>query len=166
MTDRFLKFFAKLIGNEGSYSDNKNDKGGKTIYGISHKSFPSQFDICYALWKDSPTKALAYAQGFYFATFYKPIYENIHDEKLAFKLFDLGVNMYIVTAIRILQDSLGIPSDGIFGKCTLAAINSKDCYQDYLHEAEKHYRQIVADDPTQAEFLKGWLARLYKGYVV
>jgi lysozyme family protein len=160
MTDRFNKFFNALIKNEGEYSDDKADSGGKTLYGISQNNFPSQFAQVVALWKQDKVRALAFAEDFYFANFYKTIYELIHDEKIAFKVFDLGVNMGMVKAIKILQDSLGITNDGIFGQNTLDVVNCRDCYQSYLNEAEKYYRRIVYQNPEKTKFLKGWLARL------
>ena len=160
MTERFLKFFNALIKNEGEYSDDKADSGGKTLYGISQNNFPSQFAQCVALWKQDKEKALEFAKGFYFASFYKTIYEFIKDEKVAFKIFDLGVNMGMVKAIKLLQDSLGITNDGIFGQNTLEAVNAKDCYHNYLNEAEKYYRRIVYQNPEKNKFLKGWLNRL------
>lgn len=160
MTDRFLKFFGTLVPNEGIYSNDPDDSGGKTIYGISQNSFPSQFAQCYALYKQDPKMALRYAQGFYYSNFYKPIYEQIHDEKVAFKVYDLGINMNPPPAIKILQRAVGCVDDGIFGQITLAAVNSKGCYQDFLTEAEKHYRDIVTAHPEKKKFLNGWLNRL------
>jgi lysozyme family protein len=68
--------------------------------------------------------------------------------------------MGMVKAIKILQDSLGITNDGIFGQNTLDVVNCRDCYQSYLNEAEKYYRRIVYQNPEKTKFLKGWLARL------
>jgi lysozyme family protein len=160
MSERFLKFFGYLVPNEGTYSDDPNDSGGKTIYGISQNSFPSQFAQCYALYKRSPVIALNFAQGFYYANFYKPIYEKILDEKVAFKVYDLAINMNPPPAIKILQRAVGCVDDGIFGQNTLSAVNSKDCYQDFLTEAEKHYRDIVVAHPEKGKYLNGWLNRL------
>ena len=162
MSERFLKFFNKLIENEGEYSDDKADSGGKTLFGISQNNFPSQFAQCVALWKQDKDKALEFAKSFYYANFYKTIYDFIKDEKVAFKVFDLGINMDMVRAIKLLQDSLGIDNDGIFGQNTLEAVNSKDCYQNYLDEAEKYYRRIVNQSPEKNKFLTGWLNRLQR----
>jgi len=162
MTERFLKFFNTLVLNEGTYSNDPDDSGGKTIYGISQNSFPSQFAQCYALYKQNPELALNYAKGFYYATFYKPIYENIHDERVAFKVYDLGINMNPPPAIKLLQRAVDCDDDGIFGQNTLAAVNSKDCYQDFLTEAKLYYRDIVFHNPKKSKFLNGWLNRLKK----
>src|ERR1017187_329336 len=160
MSDRFLKFFNKLIENEGEYSDDKADSGGKTLYGISQNNFPSQFAQCVALWKQDKERALQFAENFYFAFFYKTIYDLIKDERIAFKVFDLGVNCGTVKAIKLLQRAIGCNDDGIFGQITLESVNSKDCYSDYLKEAEQYYRNIVYQNPEKTKYLNGWLARL------
>ena len=80
----------------------------------------------------------------------------------AFKVYDLGINEGCVTAIKLLQEAIGCDSDGIFGQNTLSMVNSKDCYQDYLNEAEKHYRDIVGKNPKDKKFLNGWLNRLHR----
>lgn len=163
MSDRFLKFFGHLVPDEGTYSDDPDDSGGRTIFGISEASFPNQFLVCYNLYQtQGKEKSLAYAQQFYAANFYKPIYDQIHDERVAFKVYDLGINEGCVTAIKLLQEAIGCDSDGIFGQNTLSMVNSKDCYQDYLNEAEKHYRDIVGKNPKDKKFLNGWLNRLHR----
>lgn len=160
MTDRFIKFFTQLIKNEGGFSDDKNDSGGATIYGISVNNFPSQYSVIHELYQKDKPNALLYAQSFYNANFYKPIYDRIKDEQIAFKLFDLGVNMGMIPPIKMLQRSCGVPDDGIFGECTLNAVNSKDCYKLFIAEAEKYYVSLVNKNPQNAKFLNGWLNRL------
>jgi len=65
-------------------------------------------------------------------------------------------------AIKLLQRAVDCDDDGIFGQNTLAAVNSKDCYQDFLTEAKLYYRDIVFHNPKKSKFLNGWLNRLKK----
>ena len=40
MTTNFKKAFKEIIGIEGGYVNNSNDKGGETKFGISKKAYP------------------------------------------------------------------------------------------------------------------------------
>ncbi len=93
------------------------------------------------------------------------------NDLVATQVFDLSINLGIRPAVIILQRALRsvgkttVQEDGLIGpetllatmysepRCLLAAIKS---------EAAGYYRQIVAQNPSQQKFLKGWLNRAYK----
>lgn len=168
-TDDFINAFQELIINEGGYSNDPVDAGGKTIYGITSRDYPHQFTVIYQLFKEG-NKALALkaAENFYRKEFWNPLYEEIPDSSLAFKLFDLSVNRGKKTAVKLLQDTLffdfgkTIARDGNFGAITLSAINTivnyDILYQKYIERNEASYRKLT----TFWRFGKGWLNRLRK----
>lgn len=162
MPNRYDRFFPQLLINEGGFSDNKNDPGGKTIYGITNRYFPIDYEAVakdYFAGNFAQAKDTAYI--FYKRNFYNPLYDSIQDEQLAFRLFDFGVNVNKDKAIEILQQSLGITNDGIFGVETLNSCNSKpNAYADYKSKLIAYYNDIVERNPNSAEFLGGWLRRL------
>lgn len=164
--DDFINAFNELIINEGGYSDDPVDKGGKTIYGITIRDYPQVFCTIYQLYKEG-NKALALkaAENFYRKEFWNPLYEEIPDSSLAFKLFDLSVNRGKKTAIKLLQDTIffdlgkTITRDGIFGQGTLKAIKELSpeiLYTAYIKRNEESYKKLS----TAWRFLKGWLNRL------
>jgi lysozyme family protein len=95
--------------------------------------------------------------------------EQIDDENIATKFFDLAVNMEIPQAVRLIQRALRsagqtVADDGIIGPVTLAAINKADP-TDLLaalkSEAAGYYRLIANANPSQQRFITGWLNRAY-----
>lgn len=65
--------------------------------------------------------------------------------------------------IKIPQRVLGVAQDGVVGPVTLATVNAQDpraFFEKIKVEREAFLRRIVARDPSQSRFIKGWLNRL------
>lgn len=179
VTARFRRALARLDQLEGGYADRPNDRGGETYRGITRRWFPT--------WPGWPMVHAAKAQpgfpgnlagdaelddlvsGFYLSEFWTKLRaEDFANERLARALFVFGVNAGASTAARALQvaiNGLGKPltGDGRIGPATVSAANSvasERLLAAFKAEVERHYRQLAAADPTQAENLDGWLARL------
>ncbi|MDR2781648.1 MAG: hypothetical protein LBB21_04325 [Holosporaceae bacterium] len=160
-SSKFLKAFEYLMYHEGGYVNDKQDAGGETKYGISKRSYP-HLDIK-NLTQDQ-------ARQIYFADFWmKSKCEDIVDENVAIKLFDLAVHAGIPQAVKLIQRALRatetqVVEDGIIGPATLAAINKADP-TDLLaalkSETAGYYRLIASTNPSQQRFIQGWLSRAY-----
>jgi lysozyme family protein len=91
------------------------------------------------------------------------IYDEIEDQAIANKLFDLAVNVGKVHSNKIVQKCVQVDPDGFLGPQTILAINAT-CSGSLLPaiktEAAEYYKDIVKSHPQDAIFLKGWLARL------
>ena len=161
--NRFDVFFDMLVKNEGWYSNDKNDSGKETILGVSSKSFPTQFKTIKGFYDlGDMVNAKDAAKKFYYDEFYNPLYDNILDERVAFRLFDFGVNAGVHTAVKYLQQTLGIVADGIFGLETLKQTNSAGdaLYENYNNNLKRFYQSLAENNPKDKKFLTGWLARL------
>jgi lysozyme family protein len=110
------------------------------------------------------------AKQIYFCDFWtKAKCEQINDDNLAAKLFDLCVNMGIAQAVRLIQRALRaagclLTEDGLIGSATLAAVNKvdpTDLLAALKSEAAGYYRMIVQANPSQKRFIEGWLNRAY-----
>jgi lysozyme family protein len=160
-SEKFLKAFDYVMMHEGGYVNDKNDAGGETKYGISKRSYP-KLDIK-NLTRDQ-------ARQIYFCDFWlKAKCEQIDDDNIATKFFDLCVNTGIPQAVRLIQRALrsvgqNTIEDGIIGPITLVAINKADP-TDMLaalkSEAAGFYRLITQANPSQKRFIEGWLNRVY-----
>jgi lysozyme family protein len=160
-SSKFLKAFDYLMHHEGGYSNDHNDAGGETKFGISKRSYPN-LDI----------KNLTRDQAcqIYFVDFWmKGKYEQIEDENIAIKLFDLAVHIGIQQAVKLVQRALRavgtqVAEDGIIGSITLKAINESDP-TDLLaalkSESAGYYRLLANANPSQKKFIDGWLRRAY-----
>lgn len=150
-----------ILANEGEYSDNPNDKGGVTKFGISSLAYPD-IDILNLTKND--------AKNIYRRDFWDPFpYNDIKNPEIAIKFFDLSVNIGNFWAATLIQRALrsagkNLMEDGIFGPQTLEAINqadSTDLLAALKSEAAGYYRTIAALRPKEKIFLKGWLKRAY-----
>jgi lysozyme family protein len=146
---------------EGGYVKDPKDAGGETHYGISKRSYP-HLEIK-NLTRDQ-------ARKIYFCDFWmKPKCEQIDDENIATKFFDLAVHTGIPQAVRLIQRALRaagaqVIEDGIIGPNTLSAINKAgptDLLAALKSESAGYYRMIAHGNPSQQRFIKGWLRRAY-----
>lgn len=140
------------------YENDPTDRGGETKYGIDKRSHP---DL------DIKNLTLEHAKGIYRSQYWHTLYDSLSSQLIANKLFDTGVNIGPSRAVRIAQKacvSCGIQLviDGRFGPGTLSAINAADpvkLLESMREQQASYYRAIVAKDPSQARFIKGWLRR-------
>ena len=146
----------KTLAHEGGYVHDPKDPGGQTKFGISKRAYPH-------LHISTLTREQAieiYRRDYWQA----PGFDRIHSQKIAAKLFDLGVNMGTTTAVRLLQRAINrfgndLAVDGKLGPITATAVN------DFMHEkalftaliVEAGNRYFAIDNPR---FLAGWLNRL------
>jgi len=115
MPTEFDDFFARLLKREGGYSNDPDDKGGRTIYGVSERAHPE-------LWRYGPP-TLPQARALYERVYFKgPGFDRIPFLPLQEQLFDFAVNSGPKRAIRTLQRIVGTTPDGVLGPKTLAAI--------------------------------------------
>lgn len=129
----FKKAFVHTIGLEGGYSDNPNDRGGKTMFGITEAVARENGYMC-----EMSRMTPDIAQHIYYNKYWEKMQLNDvcrMSEALAIELFDTGVNMGIATAIMFLQQCLNafnqqgvlypdIPEDGVIGKNTIAMLHA------------------------------------------
>ena len=139
---------------EGGYADNSADHGGPTKFGIASESHP-----------DLDIKNLTEEQAIqiYKEQYWKVYYSQINDQSVCDKLFDCGVLFGVGRAVKFLQSVLKVPVDGVFGPNTLAELNSSDpgkVLLDYKTDLVQHVIQIGANDPSQRQFVGGWLRRI------
>lgn len=164
MTD-FEKSLEFVLAIEGGFTNDVNDRGGATNWGITINEI-SKFLGRKATVDDVKNFPLESAKQIYKVHYWDRMnLDLIANETLKTILFDQGVNRGTSTAIVALQRVLGTKQDGVIGKDTLAKINSKtskDLIIDYIKDAQSSYIRIVKNNPTQIVFLQGWLNRTHR----
>lgn len=159
--ERFEHAVSFVLSHEGGYSNDIDDAGGETKFGISKRSYP---DI------DIKNLTLQKAKDIYKRDFWDPhLYKAIRDVNIATKVFDLSVNMGSKWGVHIVQRALrdtgqDMLEDGILGPMTVAAINKADptnLMTALKSQAARYYRILAATNPKREKFLKGWLNRAY-----
>ena len=162
-----------ILVNEGGYTNDANDRGGKTNFGITEAELVSAVTngiVQGGTTAETITKDQA-------MTIYKAHYwnalklDNISTQSVATKVFDTCVNLGnhwgIVCLQRAIRSATGnaLVEDGALGQKTLDAVNtcsSALLLAAYRSEQAGYRRSIVAHDSTQAKFLKGWMNRSYQ----
>ncbi len=139
-----------VLANEGGLVDDPSDAGGLTKYGISQRSYPNL---------DIRNLTVEQASAIYLRDFW--IFGGIVDQSVATKIFDSYVNMRHA-AIRIVQQVVSVPQDGVYGSMTEKSINNMNPTNflvAFRIGLVGHYSAIVAANPSQQKFLRGWLNR-------
>lgn len=155
MDTNFERYFTGfLIPHEGEVYENvKGDNGGPTKFGIDQRSHPEE---------DIRRLTLERARAIYFEEYWLPIAGPLLPWPMDVVVMDIAVNCGRTTAIRYLQARVGATIDGRLGPKTLAAAAQMHPVRtavDLIDRRQRRYLSIVAANPSQRKFLKGWLAR-------
>lgn len=166
-----------IIAVEGRYSDNPNDRGGPTMYGVTQ-----QVARAYGYLGDMWSLPRGTAYDILFTRYWlAPKFDQVQlrDNGLAVELCDTGVNMGPVQATKFLQMALNafnaqatrypdLVEDGQLGAMTLLALDQFKGQRgatgmivltrtvDILQGAR--YLEIARADKSQETFVFGWIA--------
>jgi Putative secretion activating protein len=163
-----VELFAPHVLNlEGGFVDNKNDRGGATKFGVTLQTWRSMgydkdgdgdIDVMdlKAITKED---AIGILSKHYWARWRA---DQIRNQSVANLLVDWTYNSG-AWGIKIPQRLMSLTVDGVVGPKTIATVN--DANQKILHqrliEARLQFvHDIVKNNPSQNEFLKGWENRI------
>jgi lysozyme family protein len=152
----FEKAFEILMVHEGGYSNDPEDSGGETKFGISSKSYP---DV------DIKNLTLEGAKAIYFADYWvRPGFSRIDNHELSIKVFNLGVNIGTKKISMFLQEATnlfdsGLKIDGVIGEKTIEWLN-KFKHPKAMISALEIIVGLYYIGLGQKRFLAGWLIRL------
>lgn len=162
MSLTFDQAFERLIGHEGKFTNDRQDRGnwttgviGKgelkgTKYGISAMTYP---DL------DIKNLTLVQAKQIYKRDWWDKINADQIDTALVFQVWDFAINAGMGTAKRKLQLAVGVLDDGIIGNLTIQAINKaelNDILLKFNAERLKYYTSLS----TWPRYGKGWTLRV------
>ena len=164
--ERFERIFDYLLRVEGGYSDDENDKGGKTKYGITEEEARK-----YGYKGDMQDLTKDFAKNIYLKKYYLGNkLDKVVNDKVALSICDWAVNSgrngtkNAQIAINQLTNA-NLDVDGIIGNKTLEALNSVDPekFLEVYHNLQRiYYKGKVEADRTQEGFLTGWLNRVQR----
>lgn len=156
-----------ILRNEGGYVNHPNDRGGATNKGVTQAVYDN--------WRLNrglaPRSVRSIDDGevssIYYAGYWVSAGCDRMPPKLALAVFDAAVNHGPKRAVKFLQKILGTLADGAFGAKSLSALEhaltmegEAGLVERYLDERAWFYDAIVARDPSQAVFRRGWGNRL------
>jgi lysozyme family protein len=156
-----------LAGNHLALVDDPADRGGRTAYGITQRTFTKWLagrglpdrDV----WTITAPEIRACAREGYWV----PCAQFCPD-RLAVAVFDTCFLHGKGYGIPRLQLVLGVKADGQVGALTKAMLDAcaqdpareAEVLQEYLQGRDDRYEELVAHDRTQGKFYHGWEDRL------
>ena len=164
----FYSTIPLVLKYEGGFTDNPNDRGGRTNMGVTQgfldtykeRAGVSVDDVRYLKEEDAielyRTEWNIYGFG------------KLDNSNVMKLVYDFAVNSGPLVAIKYLQRILNskgknLAVDGYIGENTNRAANSVDekwLVREIQKSRAEHCDRIVDQDPKQREFIKGWFNRI------
>ena len=183
----FEKSINFVLKHEGLYSNNKNDKGGSTKFGISlrylealYKKDPISMQGLdlnkdgvindYDIYNMRKSEAIEIYRKYWWDAYG---YGKISNQKLATKLFDISINIGQRRAHLLFKKALRkniffkkVSLDEKLEYNTIVNVN-RLCYfvcdsliKDFELEVIEFYNDLVDKNPRYKTFIKGWINRV------
>lgn len=142
--------FDRLMGHEGGYTNDPNDPGGETNWGISKRAYPNV---------DIKNLTREGAKVIYYEDFWVKVNADNLPDGVAFQLFDFAVNSGIQTAIRYFQRALDVADDGHWGPVSqgIANVTSESDMIMRLNAERLDFMTKLRNWPYHG---KGWARRI------
>lgn len=164
---RLIECLVFVLEHEGGYSNNRADRGGATNRGITQATYDD--------WRTrngmprNPVVGISGAEveAIYRTRYWLPVCADSLVPPLDLVLFDAAVQHGPGRAAKWLQRVVGARQDGAIGPQTLTAtalLVERDgvdsVVEHFMQIREDFYQEIVANDPKQAVFERGWANRM------
>lgn len=168
----FPTAFKFVIGEEGGYTADPNDRGnwtggavGKgellgTKYGIAASTYGEHFANVGKKIKDL---TLDDAKAIYRRDWWDKMRCDELPDKWRLPLFSAAINCGMGVAVKWMQECVGAKADGVIGPKTIReahACNIQWSLNGFYERWLARYNKIVARDPSQKRFLNGWRNRV------
>lgn len=156
--DPFDNVFDALIGNEGSYSNNPDDPGGETMWGIT-----ARVARAWGYQGSMQNLPLDTAKQIAKAEYWDRYQCDQFDPHIGFQVFDAAYNGGPAT--KWLQMAAGVAVDNIIGPQTIAAVRALDPVKVILR-FDAYRLQYLGNLPTWPTFGHGWVNRIAKNLLI
>ena len=145
-SQKFNKLIPFIYQHEGYKSDDANDLGGLTIWGIARRFYPVEVDQMNQLDQEASKEI---AGGIYYRNYWQPLECDNYPDKVALALFDSAVNcgvQPVKTWLAEIVKEYGANPPII----TAHAI---------IFKRQQLYLNICSRNPSQKVFIAGWIQR-------
>jgi len=175
MMDNFKFFYKEVLESEGGWSNDPDDRGGKTNYGITAETFQTYIndveDRYYTCSLEEaeqrlPNITLVDVKSIYEMYYWDVIKGDVLPSGVDVLVADWAVNSGPNSAITSLQEVVAAKPDGIFGPKTLEKVNAKNpaqlAFELYIKRL-RSYRAIASLNNNK-KFIRGWNNRATRLY--
>ena len=145
-----------VLKHEGGYSDDPDDKGGATRFGITIGTLE--------MWRNEPLTledirnlTLGEAESIYLTKYWRACKCDELPAPVAFVVFDGAVNHGPSRSTQLLQRAIGVGADGVIGPITLKAVQEADAEKtvdEFMVQRAMLYAKL------NSKFWHGWYRRL------
>lgn len=148
--EAFNRAVSLILDLEGPPTNDPNDPGGYTKFGISQKAFPHI---------DVKKLTVEEARELYAQWYWQPCRCADMPWPLSLFVFDCAVNQGPGTAAVLLQNALGVTADGKIGAKTMAAVvdSGPEEWAKFMALRAQRYAAL----PQFGRYGLGWLKRTY-----
>lgn len=145
--------FDRLIGNEGGYSNNPDDPGGETMWGVTAR-------VARAVGYTGPMRDLPrdLAKTICRQLYWNPLRLDELPEQIGFHVLDANYNGG--HAVLWMQQAAGAKADGKLGPATIAAVQACNPYL-FILKFTALRGLYMTNLKTWVSFGKGWARRLF-----
>lgn len=155
-----------LLEEEGGWSDNPNDKGGKTQWGVTQAVYDDYRTRLKKQTKQSVSKITqAEARELYDILYWRAASCDRLPWPISYVTFDAAVNSGVNRAVRWTQGGLRVAQDGRVGPNTIAAAQAavdagnSEAIVGIVDQRVQFLVALVRRVSSQLEFLLGWWRR-------
>lgn len=158
MKENFDAALQKVLRHEGGFVNHPSDPGGMTNLGCTK-----------AVWEEwvghQVTEATmrALTPGDVAPLYKKKYWDKVRGDDLPagldYAVFDAAINSGPGRAIKWLQATVGVDTDGVIGPATMRAVNARPARL-IVEDYNKRRLSFLHDLPTWGTFGKGWARRV------
>ena len=158
MLSNFPAALALVLQSEGGFVNHKFDPGGMTNLGVTRNVWRDwvKRDVDEAEMRSLTPELVA---PLYKARYWDACKCDDLQRGVDYCVFDAAVNMGSSRAAKLLQAELGVTTDGVIGRATIAAANAADpleLLESFSLSKEEFYKSLT----TFSTFGRGWLNRV------
>lgn len=164
---RYADCLRHILAFEGGYTDHPADRGRATNRGITQATFDA-YNTSRGL-PPRPVRSITEAEVY--AIYHEDYWQRCGGDGLPPPLdlvvFDAAVQHGVERAVRWLQGEVGEAMDGLCGPKTLYSVRQyalrdglPPLVDALIDRRRAFYEQIVAHDPSQRVFQRGWANRV------
>ena len=147
-----------VLKSEGGWVNNPNDPGGETNLGVTKAVWEEYVGHPVTTMKNLTKDDVA---PLYEQKYWRACYGEVLPRGLDFLCFSFGINAGSGRSVKLLQQSLGLVSDGIIGPKVMQKLresNIADVIKSFS-ESRREYYKSLKNFPI---FGKGWISRTDK----
>lgn len=158
MRGNFEQCLAITLKWEGGFSDHPKDTGGMTNLGITRATY-EQWVGRHVTDKEMKALTLKDVEPIYRKNYWDRVRGDELPVGVDLAVFDLAVNSGTSTAVKFLQNAVNVPSDGILGPKTMAAVNGFDP-EELIEQVCQERMMFLRKLSSWPTFGKGWTNRI------